>query len=57
VLSVVEYLQVLEQGGGQIQAGAQPAAVERFQVSHTTAKKWAGRYRLHAEFGVRTPPG
>ncbi|CAM5424339.1 IS481 family transposase IS1652 [Streptomyces tendae] len=28
-------------------------AAERFQVSHTTAARWAGRYRLHGEAGMQ----
>lgn len=27
-------------------------AAERFQVSHTTARRWAGRYREHGEAGM-----
>ncbi|MEU1573956.1 leucine zipper domain-containing protein, partial [Streptomyces collinus] len=28
-------------------------AAERFQVSHTTAARWASRYRLHGEAGMQ----
>ncbi|WP_407289164.1 integrase core domain-containing protein [Streptomyces sp. BP-8] len=28
-------------------------AAERFQVSHTTASRWAGRYRLHGRAGMK----
>lgn len=32
-------------------------AAERFQVSHTTAARWARRYRQHGRRRVRGPAG
>jgi hypothetical protein len=31
-------------------------AAERFQVSHTTARRWASRYREHGPAGMHGPP-